>query len=307
MPISAAADGSASAGPSVVVVGSINIDVTVVVDRLPSPGETVLAGSLERTPGGKGANQAAAAAQLLGGRVTLVGAVGDDEDGRWILARLADLGVDTAHVAVAPGRSTGTASITVDAAGENTIAVHPAANDAAYAEGMSLPDADGYVLSLEIPLDAAMLALSDMRGFVCVNASPAGRLPDELVARADLIVVNETEFAAMPELSAAAEVVETIGGDGVRIHRKGRLVAEIPAVAVDRIVSTVGAGDAFCAALVVGRLSGMSTEDAARTAAHVGADAVGQPEAQPSLRRLSHYARAMAEPTAGASTNAPSV
>lgn len=281
--------GPASTGPLLTVVGSINVDLTAGVERLPEPGETVLAEGFARAAGGKGANQAAAAAQLLGGRVALVGAVGDDADGRWIRRILEGAGVDAQRVATVGGVPTGMAMIAVDAAGENSIVVSPGANGQAFPAGAELPKSDGYLLSLEIPLPDVMRALDGMTGFVAVNASPARHLPERLIERADLFVVNETEFARLPELRGAAEVVETRGGDGVRIHRRGALVTESPASRVDRVVSTVGAGDAFCAALVAAMLTGRSTERAVRIATRVGAATVEQPNAQPRLHLLEHY------------------
>lgn len=281
--------GSAGTGPLLAVVGSINIDLTMSMNRLPAPGETVLADSFWRAAGGKGGNQAAAAAQLLGHGVALVGAVGGDAEGRRVLQQLNRFGVDTSRTSIVHGVATGMALISVDSAGENTIVVNPGANGHAFPEGAILPPADGYVLSLEIPLADALRALRQMVGFLVLNASPAQRLPEEFLERADLIVVNETEFQSMPELSRAREVVETRGGDGVRIHHYGVLVAEVPAVRAERVVSTVGAGDAFCGALVAGRLSGLTTEQAARVAAYVGAATVAQPKAQPTLQRLAYY------------------
>lgn len=281
--------GSGATGPLLAVVGSINIDLTMSINRLPAPGETVLADSFGRAAGGKGGNQAAAAAQLLGRGVTLVGAVGSDSEGRRVLQQLDRFGVDTSGTSIVDGVPTGMAMISVDSAGENTIVVNPGANGHAFPEGAALPPADGYVLSLEIPLADARRALRQMVGIVALNASPAQRLPEEFLERADLIVVNETEFQSMPELNRAREVVETRGGDGVRVHHRGVVVAELPAVRAERVVSTVGAGDAFCGALVAGRLSGLTTEQATRVAAHVGAATVAQPNAQPTLHSLAHY------------------
>jgi len=187
------------------VVGSINIDVTASVRRLPGAGETVLGGTLRRDAGGKGANQAVAAARL-GARVRMVGAVGDDEDGRAMLLNLREAGVDASGVWLGEA-ATGTALITVDADGENQIVVCPGANDTVTIDGVTFAEDEAVLAQLEIP-DATVAALADaVPGFLAVNAAPARPLPASLVERADLIIVNETEYALLPEVRAIVSVV----------------------------------------------------------------------------------------------------
>ena len=267
------------------VVGSVNVDVTASVVRLPGPGETVLGGQLRRDPGGKGANQAVAAARL-GARVRMVGAVGDDEDGRAMLQNLQDAGVDVAEVWLGE-HATGTALITVDESGENQIVVCPGANDDVSVEGVRFDAAEAVLAQLEIP-QATIAALAAVPGFLAVNAAPARPLPPEIVARADLIIVNETEYAQLPELARARQVAVTYGAAGAALLREGREVARAAAPRV-RSISAVGAGDAFCAALTLALHAGWDDTDALRAACAVGADAVTHEGAQPPLRRLEHY------------------
>jgi ribokinase len=269
------------------VVGSINIDVTASVARLPGPGETVLGGALRRDAGGKGANQAVAAARL-GGRVRMVGAVGDDDDGRGMLQNLQDAGIDASEVWLGEN-PTGTALITVDASGENSIVVCPGANDDVSIDGVTFAPDEAVLAQLEIP-DATIAALADaVPGFLAVNAAPARPLPPGLIARADLIIVNESEYAQLPELADARRVAVTYGAAGAALLESGREVARSAAPRVEAI-SAVGAGDAFCAAITLALHAGWDAERALRAACAVGADAVTREGAQPSLRRLDQYA-----------------
>jgi ribokinase len=269
------------------VVGSINIDVTASVARLPGPGETVLGGSLRRDAGGKGANQAVAAARL-GARVRMIGAVGDDEDGRGMLQNLQDVGIDASGVWLG-ANPTGTALITVDASGENSIVVCPGANDDVTVDGVTFGADEAVLAQLEIP-DAAVIALARVvTGFLAINAAPARPLAPEVVARADLVIVNESEYAQLPELTQARRVAVTYGAAGAALLEGGREVARAGAPRV-RAASAVGAGDAFCAAITLALHAGWPADLALRAACAVGADAVTQPGAQPTLRRLDQYA-----------------
>lgn len=267
------------------VVGSINIDVIARVERLPGPGETVRGGALTRSPGGKGANQAVAAARL-GAPTRMIGCVGDDSDGRWMIDALRDAGVDTGGVWLGD-TPTGTALIAVDAAGENQIVVCAGANDE-----VAPPDdlgADEAVLTqLEIPM-TAVEGLVQAPGFLAVNAAPAAQLPASVIARADLVIVNESEFALQPGLADAALVAVTYGADGAALFAHGREVIRVPAPRVTA-VDSVGAGDAFCAALTIALHAGWPQETALRAACAVGADAVTSRGAQPELRPLTTYA-----------------
>lgn len=275
--------------PPLVVVGSINVDLTATVPRLPGAGETVLGGTLSRAPGGKGANQAAAAARL-GARVRMIGCVGDDSDGAWMLEGLADAGVDVSGIWLGE-EATGTALITVDAAGENQIAVCQGANADVSLLGVSFEPEEAVLVQLEIPLDVVSALAVSVPGFFAVNAAPATPLPDAVVERADLVIVNETEFALLPQLADARLVAVTYGADGAAIRRNGTEVARVPSPRVD-VVSSVGAGDAFCAALTVALHAGWDDEAALTAACAVGADAVRHPSARPPLRPLDHYVAA---------------
>jgi ribokinase len=271
---------------NLVVVGSINVDLTATVDRLPGAGETVGGGILHRTPGGKGANQAVAAARL-GADVRMVGAVGDDGDGAWSLQRLTDAGVDTTDV-ITSASPTGTALIGVDRAGENQIIVCTGANGDVSLGGARIEADDTVLAQLEIDLDVVAQLAERHTGYLVVNAAPAQHLPQAVVDRVDLFIVNETEYALLPELAAARRVVVTYGGDGAAMVERGVEVARVPAVRVD-VVNTVGAGDAFCAALVLALRTGLSDEEALRVACAVGAAAVIHPDSQPPLERLDFY------------------
>lgn len=277
----------ASPLPSLCVVGSINVDVTASVARLPKPGETVLGGTLTRDAGGKGANQAVAAARL-GGRVRMVGAVGDDTDGRAMLQNLSDAGVDASGVWLGDA-PTGTALITVDDEGENHIVVCPGANHDVTVDGVDFAPDEAVLTQLEIPLTVVAALATAVPGFLAVNAAPAQPLPPELVDRADLFIVNELEYAVLPELSRAPLVAVTYGSAGAALFRRGAEVVRVAAPTV-QAVSSVGAGDAFCAALTLALHVGWDPERALRAACAVGADAVTRPGAQPALQRLEAYA-----------------
>lgn len=270
------------------VVGSVNVDLTASVARLPAPGETVLGGTLARTPGGKGANQAAAAARL-GAPVRMIGCVGDDADGRWMLEGLADAGVDVSGVWLGDG-TTGTALITVDAQGENQIAVCQGANADVSLLGVSFEPDEAVLTQLEIPLDVVSALAISVPGFFAVNAAPAATLPAAIVDRADLVIVNETEYALLPQLADARLVAVTYGADGAALRRNGSEVARVPSPRVE-VISSVGAGDAFCAALTLALHAGWDDEVALAAACAVGADAVQHPSAQPPLTPLVHYVR----------------
>jgi ribokinase len=245
------------------VVGSINLDFVAWLDRLPRPGETLTARAFSRHPGGKGANQAVAAARL-GAKVTMVGAVGDDE-----LATEALSGLVAADVALEVERKgqTGVALIYVDEAGENEIAVFPGAN------GVVTPRAvEGAVLcQLEVP-DEVVLAAAEKADFFALNAAPARVLDLE----PDLLVVNQLEHEVF---SRGKLVAVTHGKDGATLFENGTEVARATAPAV-AVVDSTGAGDAFTAALVVSLLEGRSRQGALERACTVGAEAATRIGAQ---------------------------
>lgn len=268
------------------VVGSINLDIIAAAPRLPGPGETVGDGVLRRRPGGKGANQAAAAARL-GAPTRMIGAVGRDAEGDAMLDALRVAGVDVSGVGRV-GEPTGTALIAVDADGENQIVVCPGANAHVSLEDVSFSDDEAVLVQLEIEMDVVTELARRVPGFLALNAAPARPLPSELRERVDLFIVNESEYALIPELADAPLVVVTYGGDGAALLERGREAARVPAVRVEP-VDTVGAGDAFCAALTVGIRSGLAHEEALRAACAVGAFAVTQPESQPAFEPLNAY------------------
>jgi ribokinase len=248
---------------SLTVVGSINVDFVVRVERLPRPGETVTARAFSRGPGGKGANQAVAAARL-GARVTMVGAVGDDELADEALAGLNAAGVE---LEIERKGQTGVALIYVDSAGENEIAVFPGAN------GEVTPRAVGgaVLCQLEVP-DAVVLAAAAEAEFFALNAAPARVLDLE----PDLLVVNELEHEVV---SRGKLVAVTHGAAGASLFEDGREIARAAAPQVE-VVDSTGAGDAFTAALVVSLLEGRDRQEALERACAVGAEAATRLGAQ---------------------------
>lgn len=271
--------------PSLTVVGAINVDLTARVDRAPAAGETVADGVLQRGPGGKGANQAVAAARL-GAAVRLVGAVGDDLDGRGIRTQLAAEGIDASGVQTASA-ATGTALIVVDATGENSIVVCPGANAEIDATHLRIEPDSAVLLQLEVS-DAVVIAAARASSFLAVNAAPARPLPPGVLEKCDVVIVNETEYAQLPEVHDVPLLCVTLGAAGARLYRYGELAASAPGLA-STVVNTVGAGDAFCAALVCGLLRGDSDETALVRACAVGAAAVADPASQPRLSHLDTY------------------
>lgn len=282
--------------PAVTVVGSINVDLIATAERLPTAGETIGDAVLSRQPGGKGANQAAALARL-GGNARMVGAVGDDASGRQMLDALSAAGVGTGGVSVLP-QATGTALISVDREGENQIVVCPGANSHLSLDGVEFGPDETVLCQLEVGVPVVLEAARKARGFFVLNAAPAMDLPVDLLERCDLVIVNESEYALIPALASAKLVAVTYGGEGSAMFEHGRKVAEVPAPAVS-VVNTIGAGDAFCAALVLALEAGMDYTPALAVANAVGAHAVGDPSSQPDLARLGHYAGPTAA-TAGA-------
>jgi len=276
----------------VVVVGSANVDLVVDVPRHPASGETILGGDLRRTPGGKGANQAVAAARAGGADTTFVGALGRDESGELLLASLAGAGVRT-DIVERVGAPTGTALITVSPDGENTIVVAPGANsrvrvDAAQAERIA--DADVVLAQLEIPLDTVVAAARARRegALLVLNAAPSRPLPEELWEQIDVLVVNQHEAADLvgagpgtrtPE-ELAAELLARVPAVVVTLGGRGSLVAErdVPPVRVSAAqvtaVDTTGAGDTYCGVLAAALARSTGLVGAARVAGAAGALAV---------------------------------
>ncbi|MFJ4599130.1 ribokinase [Streptomyces griseoluteus] len=283
------------------VVGSANADLVIGVERRPAAGETVLGGDLAVHPGGKGANQAVAAARL-GARTALLARVGDDGHGRLLLDSLRSAGVATASVP-AGGAPTGVALITVDPSGDNSIVVSPGANsrldtgDVRQAERL-VRGSRVVSAQLEIPLETVaevVRTLGDGNRFV-LNPSPPRPLPAEVLAACDPLIVNEHEARVLlgdaltgedPEdwarllLDAGPRsVVVTLGAEGALVCDASG-VRRVPPVKVDA-VDTTGAGDAFTAALAWKLGSGAELAEAAAYAARVGAAAVTKRGAQES-------------------------
>ncbi|WP_395728479.1 ribokinase [Nakamurella sp.] len=262
--------------PSIAVVGSLNMDLIVRSPRLPAPGETVTGSGFSTSPGGKGANQAVAAAHA-GGRVRMIGAVGSDEFGTALIGALDDADVDTRLVRRKGGPS-GIALITVDDAAENTIVVVAGANAAMSsldeADRAAIGGADLLVLQLETPLDAVTEAarVAAAAGVpVLLNPSPVRELPAELLAAVHLLVVNEIEAAALGDTRpGGGHLVTTLGAAGARYRGPGGATARAappPVTAVD----TTGAGDAFTGALAVAWCRGDDPAAALRWACAAGA------------------------------------
>jgi ribokinase len=245
------------------VVGSVNLDLVARVERLPQPGETIAARSLERRPGGKGANQAVAAARL-GAHVRFVGAVGGDAFADEALANLVAEGVE---LDLERTGTTGLALIHVDDAGENEIVIVPGAN------ALVRPrEIEGAVLcQLEVP-DAVVLAAGRRASFFALNAAPA-RVVD---VEPDLLVVNELEHEVF---SRGKLVAVTQGARGAVLYEDGREIARAAAPVVE-VVDTTGAGDAFTAALTVSLLEGRPRQEALERACAAGAEATTRLGAQ---------------------------
>jgi ribokinase len=247
-------------------------------ERLPRPGETLTDATFERIPGGKGANQAVAAARL-GAAVQMVGAVGRDEFGREAVHGLEREGVDVSAVATGDA-PTGVALILVDAGGENQIVVAPGANRLVTPDVVALGEHDAVLCQLEIPVETVVAIGERSPSFLCLNAAPARPLPPALLQRADLVVVNRLEFDA---LTATPRLVAlTLGAEGAVVLQDGKEVARAEPPSV-RAVDGTAAGDAFTACLAVSLLQGRTLDEALRRACAAGALTASRPGAQPSL------------------------
>jgi ribokinase len=251
----------------VAVVGSMNADCVIRVPDLPQAGETVFGTGAMLRPGGKGLNQAVAAARL-GAQVEMVGAVGRDGAGDWLLRVLEDAGVGTYAIARVD-EHTGCAFVAVDATGENQIVILQGANQRACLPEAGLPNCDVVLAQLEIPLDTVRAAAM-YGGFVCLNASPSRHLPPSLLSSCNVIVVNEREYEACPEISESPLLAVTLGGEGSRLVASGEEIARVPAPRVPA-VDSVGAGDAFAAALALALAANWPAEEALSVATWVGA------------------------------------
>ncbi|MFF2480211.1 ribokinase [Paenibacillus sp. NPDC058071] len=310
--------------PKIAVVGSLNMDIVVKVPRFPQEGETITGAEARFVPGGKGANQAVASARL-GAHTAMAGAVGGDAFGSELLASLERNGVDAKHVRTVSGTATGIASITL-APEDNTIVVVPGANGAvspADVEALeeTLGAADAVLLQLEIPLGTVMAAAQLAKRFgktVILNPAPARELPDELLSLVDVITPNRSELLLLTgtavgnkgeSVAAAGEphgsgqdsaleaaidkllargpgaVVTTLGGDGSVFKRQGGSLSVQSAYRVP-VVDTVGAGDAYNAALAYSLALGADLLEAVRFASRASALAVTRFGAQDGMPTL---------------------
>ena len=264
--------------PRLVVLGSVNMDLVVRTGHLPSPGETTAGTDFVTLPGGKGANQAIAAA-MADGRVSFVGAIGNDDYGRRLARGLAAAGVSTDRLGQVPG-SSGIALITVDNAAENTIVVVAGANAQVR---VTAPDAeliagaDMLLIQLELPFKTVLAGaqVATRAGVpVLLNPSPVAPLTPELLDLVTILVLNEGEAEVLgpAALARVPHVVTTLGASGARYAGPGGERCEIPAppvVAVD----TTGAGDAFTGTLAVAWARGLAPAEAVRLACVAGATA----------------------------------
>lgn len=301
--------------PVVCVVGSLNMDLVVRAPRLPAPGETLLGGSYKTFPGGKGANQAVAAARM-GGSVSMVGRVGDDAHGEKLRAVLTENGIGLEHLLTTPGHPTGLGMITVADGGENTIVVASGANalvtvEDVQAAASAITSASVLLLQLEIPLAANIEAAKIARAAgvpVILNAAPARQMPREFIALVDVLLVNRSEAATLTGQDLGTEpgrlllrageigpvtVILTLGAQGAIVSHRGRQ-RRIPTLQVTA-VDAVGAGDAFSGAIavcwpgVVAAAKAKSSEEsvlvekALLTASVAGALAATKPGAIPGL------------------------
>jgi ribokinase len=273
--------------PHVVVVGSINADVVQYVDSLPVPGETVHARRVSRSPGGKGANQACAAA-VAGARVDMVGCIGADHEGVQMRTAMIECGVGVPGVRILEEVPTGSATVTVDSQAENTIVISAGAN--AHVDSAGLPadlisGADVVLMQLEIPLATVRAAAQMATGSVIVNAAPAARLPAELLELVDVLVVNESELRCVtggsdtdrPEqlisdVRGPGVVIVTLGARGALI-RQGEQTESVDAPTVVP-VDTTGAGDRFCGELAAALAAGESVIVATRRAVRAASRSV---------------------------------
>ncbi len=290
--------------PEITVVGSLNMDLVIRTPHLPAPGETLLGRDYSTAPGGKGANQAVAAARL-GGDVVMVGRVGNDDFGRALRANLNAAGVDATYV-LSDQAPTGVALITIESAGQNTIVVAPGANgnvvreDVDRAKG-AITSSQVLVAQLEIPLDTVTCALDLGRAshiITLLNPAPAQPLSDQVLSLCDIIVPNETEASALTGIPVAdwesAEraarelgrrgvqiVVITLGARGALAWDGGK-TTRLPAFPVTAVDATA-AGDAFVGAFALARARGLDLPTSLRRANAAGALTTTKLGAQPSL------------------------
>ncbi|SDN34923.1 ribokinase [Bacillus sp. OK048] len=281
------------AGRKVTVIGSINMDLVTSTNQIPKVGETVLGHSFHTIPGGKGANQAVAAARL-GADVTMIGAVGDDSFGEILVDHLTTQGINTEHISKIKETSTGVATIVVSD-GDNSIIVVSGANNDITPEVIEkhedkILNSHILLLQLEIPLESVIRTaeLAKKHGVLTIlNPAPIQKLPKELLEMVDYLTPNEHEQALLfASLDGTEQDIEklkekcvvTKGSKGVTIYKSGKEI-EIPSIEVEA-VDTTGAGDSFNGALAVALSDGVEVEDACRFANVIGAISVTKLGAQ---------------------------
>jgi ribokinase len=299
----------------ILVVGSLNADLVVRAPRFPEPGETISGEDLQIIPGGKGANQAVAAARQ-GISVAMTGRVGNDSFGPELIDNLKHNQVNSDHVQVDPESATGTAIIVVDASGQNSIVLSPGGNGRVGAtdlERVSFADYRLLLLQLEIPIEAVLAAArrakeSGLR--VLLNPAPAGALPEELISLPDFLVPNESELSLLTgkpvsDISSAAtaarkllelrarNVIVTLGANGALIVNKEG-TQHVPSFKVDA-VDTTAAGDAFIGGFASALLQDRSLEEAVRYGCACGALAATKFGAQPSLPTRAEVEKLLAQ------------
>jgi ribokinase len=304
------------AGIDCVVVGSLNLDWLIECPHLPSRGETVGGCRSRKVPGGKGANQAVAAARS-GARVAMVGAVGEDEQGQFLIEQLKKDNVDSRFVQVLSDVETGTAIVEVEPSGENAILVIPGANNMVTCDQVHqalslLPDPAGLLLQGEIPADAIVAAAEESRRKsmrVILNPAPLLDPFPELLWNVDLLIVNEGEakqLSGLPleEVADATEVADwiqqrgpqnvviTLGADGALFRDRHGQCKWFPSVPA-QVVDTTAAGDCFVGALASRWFRGESLEQSLRYALAAASIAVSRMGAQPSLPYLAEVVAMM--------------
>ncbi|MEH7177852.1 ribokinase [Neobacillus vireti] len=280
-------------GKKITVIGSINMDLVTSTNQIPEVGETVLGHSFHSIPGGKGANQAVAAARL-GADVKMVGAVGDDSFGKTLADHLSNQGINTENIMKVKDSSTGIASITVSE-GDNSIIVVSGANNHVTPEVIEknedkIINSHILLLQLEIPLESVIRAVElakKHRIITILNPAPIQKLPKGLLEMVDYLTPNEHEQALLfTSIEGTEQEVEklkekcivTKGSKGVMINKNGEEI-EIPSIQVEA-VDTTGAGDSFNGALAVALSEGAEIEEACRFANVVGAISVTKLGAQ---------------------------
>ena len=243
--------------PQIAVVGSINADLVVQMPKLPGRGETVSSAEPVWFPGGKGANQAVAAA-LMGGNVSMFGAVGNDEPGQMCLSALTSSGVNTDSV-LKVSSPTSTALVMVEHSGENQIVVADGANQHASFDPDQISTADAVIVQFEIPESVIIEVGKAANGIFCVNAAPVREISNELAMLIDVLIVNEHEFEQLGKPKSGLVIV-TAGAKEVTAYQDGEVIAKAQPPVVEAL-DTVGAGDTFVGAFIVSYASGKSVAD----------------------------------------------